>query len=220
MNKDKKNQIIMIFIIITIMIGVCYVIFRIANENKDAKDVEEYDKIEESKSLYYDYYEKGIIKSNIINSAISIPDSYLDEINKNQSIEEIIENITAISTVNIPIELINSYEEDVKTQIEKSASGENIDINEYIKNNYNLNNMDEYIEENETGYAILIRDDIVYQALALKLGINEVTEEDILNYYSIEEDRIQEIMNRYGEKLAYKNALEGKVKTSIQEKIK
>lgn len=220
MNKDKKNQIIMIFIIITIMIGVCYVIFRIANENKDAKDVEEYDKIEESKSLYYDYYEKGIIKSNIINSAISIPDSYLDEINKNQSIEEIIENITAISTVNIPIELINSYEEDVKTQIEKSASGENIDINEYIKNNYNLNNMDEYIEENETGYAILIRDDIMYQALALKLGINEVTEEDILNYYSIEEDRIQEIMNRYGEKLAYKNALEGKVKTSIQEKIK
>ena len=220
MNKDKKNQIIMIFIIITIMIGVCYVIFRIANENKDAKDVEEYDKIEESKSLYYDYYEKGIIKSNIINSAISIPDSYLDEINKNQSIEEIIENITAISTVNIPIELINSYEEDVKTQIDKSASGENIDINEYIKNNYNLNNMDEYIEENETGYAILIRDDIMYQALALKLGINEVTEEDILNYYSIEEDRIQEIMNRYGEKLAYKNALEGKVKTSIQEKIK
>ena len=220
MNKDKKNQIIMIFIIITIMIGVCYVIFRIANENKDAKDVEEYDKIEESKSLYYDYYEKGIIKSNIINSAISIPDSYLDEINKNQSIEEIIENITAISTVNIPIELINSYEEDVKTQIEKSASGENIDINEYIKNNYNLNNMDEYIEENETVYAILIRDDIMYQALALKLGINEVTEEDILNYYSIEEDRIQEIMNRYGEKLAYKNALEGKVKTSIQEKIK
>lgn len=220
MNKDKKNQIIMIFIIITIMIGVCYVIFRIANENKDAKDVEEYDKIEESKSLYYDYYEKGIIKSDIINSAISIPDSYLDEINKNQSIEEIIENITAISTVNIPIELINSYEEDVKTQIEKSASGENIDINEYIKNNYNLNNMDEYIEENETGYAILIRDDIMYQALALKLGINEVTEEDILNYYSIEEDRIQEIMNRYGEKLAYKNALEGKVKTSIQEKIK
>ena len=220
MNKDKKNQIIMIFIIITIMIGVCYVIFRIANENKDAKDVEEYDKIEESKSLYYDYYEKGIIKSNIINSAISIPDSYLDEINKNQSIEEIIENITAISTVNIPIELINSYEEDVKTQIEKSASGENIDINEYIKNNYNLNNMDEYIEENETGYSILIRDDIMYQALALKLGINEVTEEDILNYYSIEEDRIQEIMNRYGEKLAYKNALEGKVKTSIQEKIK
>ena len=220
MNKDKKNQIIMIFIIITIMIGVCYVIFRIANENKDAKDVEEYDKIEESKSLYYDYYEKGIIKSNIINSAISIPDSYLDEINKNQSIEEIIENITAISTVNIPIELINSYEEDVKTQIEKSASGENIDINEYIKNNYNLNNMDEYIEENETGYAILIRDDIMYQALALKLGINEVTEEDILNYYSIEEDRIQEIMNRYGEKLAYKNALEGKVKTSSQEKIK
>lgn len=220
MNKDKKNQIIMIFIIITIMIGVCYVIFRIANENKDAKDVEEYDKIEESKSLYYDYYEKGIIKSDIINSAINIPDSYLDEINKNQSIEEIIENITAISTINIPIELMNSYEEDVKTQIEKSASEENIDINEYIKNNYNLNNMDEYIEENETGYAILIRDDIMYQALALKLGINEVTEEDILNYYSIEEDRIQEIMNRYGEKLAYKNALEEKVKTSIQEKIK
>ena len=86
MNKDKKNQIIMIFIIITIMIGVCYVIFRIANENKDAKDVEEYDKIEESKSLYYDYYEKGIIKINIINIAISIPYSYLDEINKNKRI--------------------------------------------------------------------------------------------------------------------------------------
>ena len=80
--------------------------------------------------------------------------------------------------------------------------------------------MDEYIEENETGYAILIRDDIMYQALALKLGINEVTEKDILNCYSIEEDRIQEIMNRYGEKIAYKNVLEEKVKTSIQEKIK
>ena len=93
-------------------------------------------------------------------------------------------------------------------------------INEYIKNNYNLNNMDEYIEENETGYAILIRDDIMYQALALKLGINEITKEDILNCYSIEEDRIQEIMNRYGEKIAYKNVLEEKVKTSIQEKIK
>ena len=60
----------------------------------------------------------------------------------------------------------------------------------------------------------------MYQALALKLGINEVTEEDILNCYSIEEDRIQEIMNRYWEKIAYKNVLEEKVKTSIQEKIK
>ena len=160
------------------------------------------------------------MKSDIVNGSISIPDNYLDEINKTQSIEEIIENITAISTVNIPIELINSYEEDVKTQIEKNASEENIDINEYIKNNYNLNNMDEYIEENETGYAILIRDDIMYQALALKLGINEITKEDILNCYSIEEDRIQEIMNRYGEKIAYKNVLEEKVKTSIQEKIK
>lgn len=217
MSKDRISQVIMIFLIIIISGVVCYTIVRIVNKER-IKNVEIY--TDEGKSLYYDYYERGIMKSDIVNGAISIPDNYLDEINKTQSIEEIIENITAISTVNIPIELINSYEEDVKTQIEKNASEENIDINEYIKNNYNLNNMDEYIEENETGYAILIRDDIMYQALALKLGINEVTEEDILNCYSIEEDRIQEIMNRYGEKIAYKNVLEEKVKTSIQEKIK
>ena len=220
MKREKINQIIMIFIVIIIGIIVFGAIFQIVNKKEDKKDAEVSGDAEEFKSLYYDYYEKGIMKSDIVNSAINIPDSYLDEINNSQSIEEIIENITAISTINIPIELINSYEEDVKTQIEKSASEENIDINEYIKNNYNLNNMGEYIEENETGYAILIRDDIMYQALALKLGINEVTEEDILNCYSIEEDRIQEIMNRYGERLAYKNALEEKVKTSIQEKIK
>ena len=217
MSKDRISQVIMIFLIIIISGVVCYTIVRIVNKER-IKNVEIY--TDEGKSLYYDYYERGIMKRDIVNGAISIPDNYLDEINKTQSIEEIIENITAISTVNIPIELINSYEEDVKTQIEKNASEENIDINEYIKNNYNLNNMDEYIEENETGYAILIRDDIMYQALALKLGINEVTEEDVLNCYSIEEDRIQEIMNRYGEKIAYKNVLEEKVKTSIQEKIK
>lgn len=217
----KKKTIIPIIIIGVILISILSFLI-IKNNKNHEKDEQENDiQTEESNqtTLYLDYFDKGVMKVDIVNESIQIPDDYLERITKTNDKALILERIAEISTIQIPQEVIDTYENEIKFQLQKDADDNEKELDEYIKEQYGLEGYENFIVQNEVTYVRIIMFDILHQVLAQKLNIT-INENDVKKYFSVESDEdLRNIFNNYGEKLAYKYTLENKVETTLLEKM-
>lgn len=217
----KKKTIIPIIIIGVILISILSFLI-IKNNKNHEKDEQENDiQTEESNqtTLYLDYFDKGVMKVDIVNESIQIPDDYLEKITKTNDKALILERIAEISTIQIPQEVIDTYENEIKFQLQKDADDNEKELDEYIKEQYGLEGYENFIVQNEVTYVRIIMFDILHQVLAQKLNIT-INENDVKKYFSVESDEdLRNIFNNYGEKLAYKYTLENKVETTLLEKM-
>lgn len=217
----KKKTIIPIIVIGVILISILSFLI-IKNNKNHEKDEQENDiQTEESNqtTLYLDYFDKGVMKVDIVNESIQIPDDYLERITKTNDKALILERIAEISTIQIPQEVIDTYENEIKFQLQKDADDNEKELDEYIKEQYGLEGYENFIVQNEVTYVRIIMLDILHQTLAQKLNIT-INENDVKKYFSVESDEdLRNIFNNYGENLAYKYTLENKVETTLLEKM-
>lgn len=216
MNKNKINQIIILCILIIVIIVVISVIMNLKNKLK-VEDILEEPKKEINSISYYNYFNKGIMDKDIITKNIQIPNDYFNYISNIKNMDSIIEKIVEISIIEIPYDIIKTYEEEIYQQLQQDAKSVNMDVDEYIKVQYNIENYEQFIRQNETSYARTIMKDMIYQALALKLNII-INDDDLLEYYSVKQDELKNIFSKYGENLAYKYVLENKVEKELRNK--
>lgn len=217
----KKKAIILIIIIVIILVSILS--FSIIKNNKNREKVgdQENEKTEENIDItsYYDYFDNGIMNADIVKESIQIPDDYLEKIIKTNDINTVLERIAEISTIQIPREVIETYENEIKSKLQKDAQDNGKELDEYIKEQYNLEGYEDFIEQNEVSYARIIMIDILHQALALELNVT-IDKNDVKKYFSVESDEdLNDIFSNYGEKLAYKYTLENKVETTLLEKM-
>lgn len=215
----KKKTIISIIVIGGILISILS--FLIIKNNHEKDEQENSNQIEESNQVtsYLDYFDKGVMKTDIVNESIQIPDDYLERITKTNDKALILERIAEISTIQIPQEVIDTYENEIKFQLQKDADDNEKELDEYIKEQYGLEGYENFIVQNEVTYVRIIMLDILHQTLAQKLNIT-INENDVKKYFSVESDEdLRNIFNNYGENLAYKYTLENKVETTLLEKM-
>ena len=217
----KKKTIIPIIVIGVILISILSFLIIKNNKNHEKDERENGIQTEESNQVtsYLDYFDKGVMKVDIVNESIQIPDDYLERITKTNDKALILERIAEISTIQIPQEVIDTYENEIKFQLQKDADDNEKELDEYIKEQYGLEGYENFIVQNEVTYVRIIMFDILHQVLAQKLNIT-INENDVKKYFSVESDEdLRNIFNNYGEKLAYKYTLEKKVETTLLEKM-
>lgn len=217
----KKKTIIPIIVIGVILISILSFLIIKNNKNYEKDEREDGIQTEESNQVtsYLDYFDKGVMKVDIVKESIQIPDDYLERITKTNDKALILERIAEISTIQIPQEVIDTYENEIKIQLQKDADDNEKELDEYIKEQYGLEGYENFIVQNEVTYVRIIMFDILHQALAQKLNIT-INENDVKKYFSVESDEdLRNIFNNYGENLAYKYTLENKVETTLLEKM-
>lgn len=217
----KKKTIIPIIVIGVILISILSFLIIKNNKNHEKDERENGIQTEESNQVtsYLDYFDKGVMKVDIVKESIQIPDDYLERITKTNDKALILERIAEISTIQIPQEVIDTYENEIKFQLQKDADDNEKELDEYIKEQYGLEGYENFIVQNEVTYVRIIMLDILHQTLAQKLNIT-INENDVKKYFSVESDEdLRNIFNNYGENLAYKYTLENKVETTLLEKM-
>lgn len=214
--KTKNINIILIIIILVLLLSSAVLIIIYNKKIKDKAN--ENLKVEES---YYDYYNSEAKINDKVVASVKLPANYLN-VQENTTTKNIIKNITDNSIINIPDEVLQTYENEIRKNLEKGASTAKLELNEYIKQNYGSKDIEEYLQKNEQYYIQIIEKDMVYQALANEFNIT-VVEADVRKYFKELLDSgetMEELKENYGEKLMYKYTLEDLVEKELEKRIK
>ena len=151
---------------------------------------------------------------------IELPENYKNIKLENDTIDNFLETIISKTKVDIPEQLVQAYKNDVYNRLKIEAENYQKEINTYVKEKYDSNNVEEYLKKHESEYEDIIKEDLVYQKILEELGI-KITDDDIKKEYSnlINNGKtIEEIKNNYGEKLVYKYTIIYKIKETLFEK--
>lgn len=211
----KINKILLIIFIILITITIIIYIMYKKSDNNCIQEIKE-----ENTKTYYDYFDNnGIINQEFI-KGIELPENYKNIKLENDTIDNFLETIISKTKVDIPEQLVQAYKNDVYNRLKIEAENYQKEINTYVKEKYDSNNVEEYLKKHESEYEDIIKEDLVYQKILEELGI-KITDDDIKKEYSnlINNGKtIEEIKNNYGEKLVYKYTIIYKIKETLFEK--
>ena len=211
----KINKILLIIFIILITITIIIYIMYKKSDNNCIQEIKE-----ENTKTYYDYFDNnGIINQEFI-KGIELPENYKNIKLENDTIDNFLETIISKTKVDIPEQLVQAYKNDVYNRLKIEAENYQKEINTYVKEKYDSNNVEEYLKKHESEYEYIIKEDLVYQKILEELGI-KITDDDIKKEYSnlINNGKtIEEIKNNYGEKLVYKYTIIYKIKETLFEK--
>lgn len=208
----KINKILLIIFIILITITIIIYIMYKKSDNNCIQEIKE-----ENTKTYYDYFDNnGIINQEFI-KGIELPENYKNIKLENDTIDNFLETIISKTKVDIPEQLVQAYKNDVYNRLKIEAENYQKEINTYVKEKYDSNNVEEYLKKHESEYEDIIKEDLVYQKILEELGI-KITDDDIKKEYSnlINNGKtIEEIKNNYGEKLVYKYTIIYKIKETL-----